>query len=174
MVGVRHRVMWTIVALLLISLLGFVGCALPTATPTGSLRTYEPASASEIRETMYEALVTAWLEEASPEEKQERFNRGVELARQASYQAAMNDFDLESFRAVNDPCRDWAFGTPPRVDPAKSLLTASVDPEQYVVDVEVLARLPFYGKILYIEDSWLIGMKEDCLGKAPSNKLDGQ
>jgi hypothetical protein len=123
---------------------------------------------------MYAALVTAWLEEASPEEKQERFDRGVELARQASYQAAMNDFDLESFRAVNDTCRDWAFGIPPRADPAKSLLIPSLDPEQYVIDVEVLARLPFYGKVLYIENSWLTGMKEDCLGKAPSNKLDGQ
>ncbi len=164
--------MWSIAAFL-ISLLGFVGCVTTVATPT-SARTYEPASSSEIRETMYEALVTAWLEEASPEEKQERFNRGVELARQASYQAAMNDFDLESFRAVNDTCRDWAFGIPPRVDPAKSLLIPSLVPEQYIIDVEVLARLPFPGKILYIENSWLIGMKEDCLGKAPSNKLDGQ
>ena len=164
--------MWPIAAFL-ISLLGFVGCVTTVATPT-SARAYESASSSEIRETMYEALVTAWLEEASPEERQERLNGGVELAREASYQAAMNDFDLESFRAVNDTCRVWAFGTPPRVDPAKSLLIPSPDPEQYEIDVEVLARLPFHGKILYIENSWLIGMKEDCLGKAPNNGSDGQ
>ncbi len=80
MVRLRHSVMWPIAAFL-ISLLGFVGCVTPVATPTSAI-TYEPASSYEIRQTMQEALVTASLEEASPEEKQERFNRGVELARQ--------------------------------------------------------------------------------------------